>query len=94
MFIGLNPSVANEMDNDRTLNRCINFAKSWNYGGVIMANLFAFVSTDPSKLFVEKDPIGIDNNLHLISNAKKAEKVVAAWGNGGTLMARDQAIIK
>ncbi|GHX72979.1 hypothetical protein VCSRO16_3593 [Vibrio cholerae] len=45
MFIGLNPSTADEKNDDPTLRRCINFAKSWGYGGVCMANLFAFRAT-------------------------------------------------
>ena len=31
MFIGLNPSIANETDNDPTIRRCINYAKGWDY---------------------------------------------------------------
>ena len=29
MIIGLNPSTADENENDPTITRCINFAKSW-----------------------------------------------------------------
>jgi len=32
MIIGLNPSTADEVENDPTIIRCINFAKSWGYG--------------------------------------------------------------
>ena len=42
LFIGLNPSTADETKNDPTIRRCINFAKDWGYGGVMIANLFAF----------------------------------------------------
>ncbi|MEW6981273.1 DUF1643 domain-containing protein [Colwelliaceae bacterium 6471] len=30
------------------LSRCINFAKSLGYGGICMANIFAFRATEPS----------------------------------------------
>jgi hypothetical protein len=50
MFIGLNPSTADESNDDPTLTRCMGFAKSWGYGGVCMANLFALRSTDPTAL--------------------------------------------
>jgi hypothetical protein len=46
MFIGLNPSTADEIENDPTINRCISYARSWGYGGLFMANLFAFRATD------------------------------------------------
>lgn len=47
MIIGLNPSTADETKNDPTIIRCIDFAKSWGYGGVYMLNLFAFRATLP-----------------------------------------------
>ena len=42
LFICLNPSTADETENDPTLNRCIGFAKSFGYGGLLLGNLFAF----------------------------------------------------
>ncbi|HHC7270859.1 TPA: DUF1643 domain-containing protein [Vibrio parahaemolyticus] len=39
MFVGLNPSTADETEDDPTIRRCIYFAKSWGYGGLCMANL-------------------------------------------------------
>ena len=42
MIIGLNSSTADENENDPTITLCINFAKSWGYGGVCVTNLFAF----------------------------------------------------
>ena len=42
MIIGLNPSTADEKENDPTIVRCIKFAKSWGYGGVCVTNLFAY----------------------------------------------------
>jgi len=50
MFIGLNPSTADETSDDPTLTRCINYAKYWGFGGVCMANLFAFRATKPSAM--------------------------------------------
>ena len=47
LFIGLNPSTADEKEDDPTINKCISYAKSWGYGKVLMANLFAFRSTNP-----------------------------------------------
>ncbi len=45
LFIGLNPSTADETIDDPTLRRCMNYAKDWGYGGLIMVNLFAYMST-------------------------------------------------
>lgn len=48
MFIGLNPSTADESKDDPTIRRCIRFAKDWGYGGLLMMNAFAFRATDPN----------------------------------------------
>lgn len=38
MFIGLNPSTADETEDDPTIRRCIRFAKDWGYSGLLMMN--------------------------------------------------------
>jgi len=79
MFIGLNPSTANEKDPDATVKRCINFAKSWGFGGMYMMNLFAYVSTDPKKLVTSGEDLS-NNNRMLIETAIDAELIVFCWG--------------
>jgi hypothetical protein len=50
MFIGLNPSTADETNNDPTIRRCIGFAQTWGYGAVCVTNLFAYRATQLNKL--------------------------------------------
>lgn len=38
MFIGLNPSTADETEDDPTIRRCIRFAKDRGFGGLMMMN--------------------------------------------------------
>ena len=64
-FVGLNPSTADHEQDDRTIRRCINFAKSWGGGGIYMANLFAYRATEPQEMMSQEDPIGPDNDAHL-----------------------------
>ncbi len=92
MFVGLNPSTADENTDDPTLTRCINYAKSWGFGGVCMANLFAFRATDPAVMKSAKDPVGGENNNWLKKLANNAGLVVAAWGNDGSYMSRSNHI--
>lgn len=94
LFIGLNPSTANEKIDDPTIRRCINYAQNWGYGSLLMVNLFAYRATLPSELKNVKNPIGNDNDLHIIELSKKADIAVAAWGNEGTLLNRDKEIKK
>lgn len=92
MFIGLNPSTADEINDDPTLTRCIGFARSWGYGGVCMANLFALRSTDPATLKSVDDPVGAENDQWLKKLAEEAGIIVAAWGNKGSYLGRDQVV--
>ena len=93
LFIGLNPSIADELIDDPTLKRCINFAKDWGYGGLIMVNLFAYVSTHPSELKNAKLPIGKENDKHILKNHQKSQLTVIAWGNDGYLYERDKEVL-
>lgn len=82
-FILLNPSIATEHVSDPTLRRCVGFARDWGYGAVLLANLFAFRSTDPRALARAPDPIGPGNDAVLVTHAAKAEIVVCGWGARG-----------
>lgn len=92
MFIGLNPSTADEINDDPTIRRCIAFAKSWGYGALCMTNLFAFRATEPADMLAAVDPVGPDNNSYLTEMSRGAGVVVAAWGINGTHMERDKAV--
>lgn len=97
-FIGLNPSTADEVQNDRTITRCINFAKAWGFGALCMTNLFAYRTKDPSIMKKQANPIGEWfiaartrqewNDEHLVNIARSAGMVVAAWGNHGDHLTR------
>ena len=94
LFIGLNPSTADEKIDDPTIRRCVNYAQNWGYGSLLMVNLFAYMTTIPTELKKVRNPIGNDNDLHIIELSKKADLAVAAWGNEGSLLNRDKEIKK
>ena len=94
LFIGLNPSTADEKIDDPTIRRCINYAKNWGYGSLLMVNLFAYRATMPTELKNVKNPIGNDNDLHIIELSKKVDVAVDAWGNEGSLLNRDKEVKK
>ena len=93
LFIGLNPSTANEEADDPTIRRCVNYAKKRGYGGFLMVNLFAYRTTLPSKLKKVKYPIGKNNDKYIVTLSKKADITVAAWGNNGNLYRRDKQVL-
>jgi hypothetical protein len=94
MFIGLNPSTADETQDDPTIRRCIGFAKAWGYAGLVMTNLFAYRSTDPMIMKAAADPVGPENDAHLLALAEGADVIVAAWGVNGTHRGRDAVMRK
>jgi len=93
LFIGLNPSTANEEADDPTIRRCVNYAKDWGYGGFMMVNLFAYRTTLPSNLKKVKYPIGSKNDKYIVILSKKADITVAVWGNNGNLYNRDKQVL-
>ena len=93
MFIGLNPSTADETLNDPTVRRCIDYAERWGYGALCMTNIFSYRATDPKVMMAFGEPIGLDNNRTLKTLASSAGVVVAAWGKDGSYMNIDKEVI-
>ena len=93
-WIGLNPSTADEREDDPTIRRCMGFARSWGAGGIIMLNLFAYRSTDPRKLHtMGRDAcVGRKNDKHLLRIAQQGHPMVACWGTHGALHGRDREV--
>lgn len=87
-FIGLNPSTADETQDDPTIRRCVQFAKDWGFGALCMTNLFALRATDPQDMKAHPDPIGYDNDDWLESLSQHAGVIIAAWGKDGKHMHR------
>ncbi len=97
LFLMLNPSTADALQDDPTIRRCIGFARSWGYGGLVVWNLYAYRATDPTALDDEADPIGRENEDHLwaILQGGNLGLIVAAWGanpNRGTYVNREKAM--
>ncbi|UXC17445.1 DUF1643 domain-containing protein [Comamonas squillarum] len=91
-FIGLNPSTADATLDDPTIRRCIGFAKRRDAGLLVMVNLFALRSTDPRALQAHTEPVGPENDTWIDRAVSMADIAIAAWGNGGTLMGRSDAV--
>ena len=93
VIIGLNPSTADEKDDDNTIKKCINFSKNWGYGGLYMLNLFAFRATAPSDMFNASSPIGEENSKYIEKYSKLSDKVICAWGNNGNFKNRSKEVL-
>ena len=87
LFIMLNPSTADIHNNDLTTIRCMNFAKKWGYGGLMIGNIYPFRAKRPKDLKRWLDEpcdtqfyVGYDNENYVIDMACKADLIVCAWG--------------
>ena len=91
-WIGLNPSTADEVTLDQTAAAVCRYSRQWGFSEVVMLNLFAFRATDPRDLKRAADPIGPDNDKHLLTEVRAAERVIACWGGHGRFRGRDQHV--
>ena len=88
LFIMLNPSTANHIENDLTTIRCINFAEKWGYGGIMIGNIYPFRAKRPKDLKKWKSDDRYwslksevrDNKNHVGDMAQQADMIVCAWG--------------
>ena len=94
MFVMLNPSTADEVKSDPTVTRCKGFARTWGYGSLWVCNIFALRSTSPDALLASPDPLGSENDRHILRYASQADRIVCAWGNHGLHRGRGERVLR
>jgi hypothetical protein len=90
----LNPSTADELRNDPTIERCQRRAEAWGFGGLRIANLFGFRATRPRDLKAAAAPVGPENDALLRDWAGASALTIAAWGAHGALLGRGPAVAR
>src|ERR1700693_1820950 len=88
----LNPSTADCVDNDPTVERQQRRARQLGYGRLVVTNLFAFRATDPRDMKAAGEPVGPENDRHILEAAKEAGIVICAWGIHGAFLGRSKAV--
>jgi len=96
LWVMLNPSTADASVDDATIRRCRGYAKNWGFSGIEVVNLFAYRATDPKELTAAADPVGRINDIFIAQAARRADKIVCAWGGGvaNGPAGRDRAVIE
>ena len=92
-FVMLNPSTADETQDDPTIRRCIGFANRWGFGWLYVVNLSPLRATDPKQLLVagpEPKEVWVQNMSWVKDAAMKSNMVIVAWGAHGALDDRDR----
>ena len=93
-FCMLNPSTANELDNDPTVERCQRRVHGLGYGGLRVGNIFAFRSTDPGALYAVVDPVGTDNDAGIMEMVQGSGLVICGWGCHGNHRGRGLQVLR
>lgn len=89
IVIGMNPSKADETDNDPTVERVQRRATNLGYGGFFMLNMLDVIETDSRKLDAMSasercSPINSEQLLWALDKAKDGKAdVLCAWGKPG-----------
>lgn len=83
MFVMMNPSTADPLADDPSVAKCGRYARAWGFGTLLVGNTFAYRATDKKRLLEVADPVGPENDKHLIAMAKRASLVVFAYGQPG-----------
>lgn len=91
-FILLNPSTADENNNDPTVERCERRARGWGFGGMTVINIFAYRSTSPWTLYKMYAPIGPDNDECIVAATHISACTICGWGEHGTLLGRHDKV--
>lgn len=80
VFLMLNPSTADALQDDPTIRRCRGFAERWGCNGLVVVNLYGLRSSDPRALDQHSNPVGPNNDSWILRSARESARVVCAWG--------------
>ena len=86
--IGLNPSTADENQDDPTVRKCKSWAQRLGFGRLLMLNMYAWRATDPQEMWAAHrrgaDIVGGPANFLLSLQEYcvrfEARRIIAAWG--------------
>lgn len=92
-LVMLNPSRADHQQDDPTVRRCTRLAQQWQYGSLVVVNLFAYCTASPKVLKTVDHPVGVDNDDAILQACGSAENILLAWGNWGHLHNRDRQVL-
>ena len=86
LFIMLNPSTADAMNDDATTIRCVNYAKRWGFGSMMIGNIYPYRAKSPRRLtawktFGERYSVFKENQQHVEMMIDTADLIVCAWGS-------------
>lgn len=98
IFVMLNPSTADAMQDDPTIRKCIGFAQRLGYGGIEVLNLYAYRATKPADLKRAGYLVGPANDAHIADviqdHASERDNVICAWGANARGLSRPGDVLR
>lgn len=94
LFVMLNPSTADALIDDRTIQSCVRLCDALGFGGFEVVNLFAYRATDPEELFECDDPIGEENDNFIASAIGRCDLTICAWGSHKSVEKRRMRVLE
>ncbi len=94
LCILLNPSTATADVDDNTIRKLVVIACLLGFDAIEVMNLFAFRATDPDDMMAAEDPIGPENDAHLLDAVRKSSCVLAGWGTSGDHLNRGAQVTR
>lgn len=80
MCIGLNPSTADQHEDDPTIESIIRILTHNGYGALLMCNVFAIISPNPEDIRSCPDPVK-DNDKWLVEAVEYSHAQILCYGN-------------
>jgi hypothetical protein len=95
-FLMLNPSTADEQEDDPTITRCTARAVALKCGRLDVVNLFPWRATDPAELLTAADPLGPSGKADgaIMDAIERAHLVICAWGAHKAAAARAADVLR
>lgn len=96
-FIMLNPSTADDKEDDPTIKRCVAFARDNGANRLIVANLFAYRTSSVSELKemrTHDDIVGPEYWDRLAATVRKSQTIILGWGKDGGILEQDKAVLE
>ncbi len=94
LCILINPSTATAEEDDNTIRKLVVIASLLGFDAIEVVNLFAFRATDPDDMMAAADPIGPENDQHLLDAVKANQLVLAGWGVPGDHLSRGAEVTR
>lgn len=88
--IMLNPSKANELKTDKTVMNVTNFLIDNRYGGIIIVNLFSYMTTYPNELKNRNEDYEKLNEKYILEAFEEADTIIIAWIRNGQKYIKDE----